>query len=108
MSIEGMPERFGMGPGKIYITTADGTTAFEGLKEAYMVAETHNDYSLEYKDMLIGNHHEFTCAVRMTDEIKAHLLGFKNANCMYRAVRRRKRWQEQERRRRLKEGNNGG
>lgn len=105
MSIEGMPERFGMGPGKLHITTADGTTVFEGLRKALMVEETHNDYSLEYKDMLIGNHHEFTCAVRMTDEGKAHLLGFRNANCMYRAVRRRKRWEEKKRRRRLKEGN---
>lgn len=41
----------------------------------------------------------------MNDEGKAHLLGFRNANCMYRAVRRRKRWEEKERRRRLKEGN---
>lgn len=103
-----MPERFGMGHGKLYITTADGTTVFEGIKEACMVEETHNDYSLEYKDMLIGNHHEFTCAVRMTDEGKAHLLGFRNANCMYRAVRRRKRFEEKERRRRLKEGKQDG
>lgn len=103
-----MPERFGMGHGKLYITTADGTTAFEGLKEAHMVEETHNGYSWEYKDMLIGNHHEFTCTVKMNDESKAYLLGFKNANCMYRAVRRRKRWKEKERRRRLKEGKQDG
>lgn len=38
------------------------------------------------------------------DETKALVLGFKNANCMYRHIRRMKRKKEQERRRRLKQG----
>lgn len=100
-----MPERFGMGPGKLYITTADGTTVFEGMKEACMVEETHNDcLPPEPNAMMVGDYNDFAFKVEINDEVKAHLFGFRNANCMHRAVRRRKRWEEKERRRRLKEG----
>lgn len=100
-----MPERFGMGPGKLEITTADGCTVFEGLSKACMVEETHNDYSpAEYDVMMAGDYSDFDFNVEITDENKAHLFGFKNANCMRRAVRRRKRWEEKKRREKLKEG----
>ena len=38
-------------------------------------------------------------------EAQAYILGFKNVNCMNRYIRRMKRKKEQERRRRLKDGN---
>lgn len=50
---------------------------------------------------------EFTATghiVNFTEETQAVMLGYKNVNCMHRAIRRMKRKKEQERRRRLKNG----
>ena len=103
MSIEGMPERFGMGPGKIYITTADGTTAFEGIKEAaFTCSDQFQNWSKEYWDAVWGNF-EFTARARIDKDSLAKIAGFKNYNCYSRSIRRMKRRKEQERRRRLKE-----
>lgn len=93
--------------GTIYISLADGKVwqAFEGIKEASLeCADAIDNFSQEYRNMLIGSYCEFTATVKMTNENKAVLLGFKNYNCYSRFIRRRKRHAEQERRRRLKEG----
>lgn len=50
----------------------------------------------------------FSCKVTISEDAKAQLMGFKNANCMSRYIRRMKRKKEQERRWRLKGGNKGG
>lgn len=101
-----MPPRNDMTGGTIYISSADGKVwqAFEGIKEASLeCADAIDNFSQEYRNMLIGSHCEFTATMKMTNENKAVLLGFKNYNCYSRFIRRVKRRKEKERRRKLKE-----
>lgn len=46
----------------------------------------------------------FNCKVTVSEDAKAKIMGFRNANCLSRYIRRMKRKKEQERRRRLKNG----
>jgi len=102
-----MPKKNDMTGGTIYISSADGKVwqVFEGIKEASLeCADAIDNFSQEYRNMLIGSHCEFTATAKLPKETMALLLGFKNYNCYSRFIRRRKRHAEQERRRRLKEG----
>lgn len=101
-----MPIRNDMTGGTIYISSADGKVwqAFEEIKEASLeCADAIDNFSQEYRNMLIGSHCEFTATVKITKENMAVLLGFKNYNCYSRFIRRVKRRKEKERRRKLKE-----
>ena len=102
-----MPIRNDMTGGIIYISSADGKEwkAFEGIKEAAITcSDAINEFSKKYKDLLMGNCCEFTAAIKMSNENKAVLFGFKNYNCYSRFIRRQKRKREKERRIKLKEG----
>ena len=46
----------------------------------------------------------FSCKATISEDAKAQIMGFRNANCLSRHIRRMKRKKEQERRRRLKSG----
>ena len=46
----------------------------------------------------------FSCKATISEDEKAQIMGFRNANCLSRHIRRMKRKKEQERRRRLKSG----
>ena len=46
----------------------------------------------------------FSCKATVSEDAKAQIMGFRNANCLSRHIRRMKRKKEQERRKRLKEG----
>ena len=101
-----MTIRNDMTGGTIYISSADGKVwqAFEEIKEASLEsADAIENFSQEYRNTLIGSHCEFTATMKITKENMAVLLGFKNYNCYSRFIRRIKRWEERERRRKLKE-----
>ena len=64
-----MPTRNDMTGGTIYISSADGKVwqAFEGIKEASLeCADAIDNFSQEYRNMLIGSHCQFTATVKMT------------------------------------------
>ena len=96
-----MPTRNDMTGGTIYFSTADSPVkqVFNGLTEVTFSCGGEDVETLFYPLTV-----EFTATVKMTNENKAVLLGFKNYNCYSRFIRRMKRREEQERRRRLKEG----
>lgn len=79
------------------------TATAEGTEEA-------NDSVWEYNGEFqakISEPMEFTATgriVNFNEDMRAQFLGFKNANCMGRYIRRMKRKKEQERRRMLKNG----
>lgn len=62
----------------------------------YGISDVWNTWAMDYT---------FTCTCKMTDETKTYVLGFKSVAAMNRFYRRIKRKKEQERRRRLKDGN---
>ena len=95
MPIEYMPG------GKIYITSADGTSVlFDQIKEAVLHESDPPDK--DTFEMNFADPGEIHFNIKLTDEFAASLLGFKNVNCYHRYIRRMKRWKEKYRRMYLK------
>lgn len=91
--------------GTIYFSTSDGMAwkAFEGIKEASITcSDAISEFS--HQDIIdsVAMPLEFMLQLKMSDETRARMLGFKNYNCYSRSIRRMKRRKEKERRRRLK------
>ena len=63
-------------------------------------------WQMEFAGSFVLNPSPFTVSshFKVSMEEQAYILGFKNVNCMNRYIRRMKRKNEQERRRRLKSG----
>ena len=68
---------------------------------------TEGPKSFETGDVFFTGPRPWECHItysgNMSLETQAKLLGFKNYNCYSRFIRRKKRWEEKERRRKLKE-----